>query len=540
MELNLASASDVLVLGSGIAGISAALTAAESGASVILACKGRLFSGSSFYPGTWGLGLVGPADEADEADLMATIEHVGCGMADAALVRTLVEGIHPAIERVRRMGVRLRKADKGDQQEFIPCFDHKHRDWNGIEFDSAREVFSRRLAELGVTVLSGWETLELVRAEGRVCGAVITDGTQLRYLGCKALVLATGGYGSLFRHHLCTSDVEGLGQALALEAGCRLVNMEFMQIMPGYLSPAYQTIYNEKTFRFTDLRRPDGAPLLEGETASLLELRSTHGPFTSRLPSKTVDLAIYRACLEDERGVRATYSDEMRRTPPEFVKTYFDWLQEARCLTMEDPIQIGMFAHAANGGVWIAPDTSTGVPGLFSAGEVTGGMHGADRIGGLSTANGLVFGGKAGSVAAVACSTALEPPKTYRFEAVAAAGYQKVFADLQETMFRHAMVERDEAGLSAALELVERLAGGLACAPSDDVGGIARTRRLTGQLTTARCILEAALLRRESRGAHYRADYPGEDPALARPICVTSRDGALQTRFVEEETTLCL
>ena len=77
MELNLASTCDVLVLGSGIAGISAALTAAESGASVILVCKGRLFSGSSFYPGTWGLGLVGPADEADEADLISTIEDVG-------------------------------------------------------------------------------------------------------------------------------------------------------------------------------------------------------------------------------------------------------------------------------------------------------------------------------------------------------------------------------------------------------------------------------------------------------------------------------
>ena len=87
MELNLASTCDVLVLGSGIAGISAALTAAESGASVILVCKGRLFSGSSFYPGTWGLGLVGPADEADEADLISTIEDVGCGMADDALVR---------------------------------------------------------------------------------------------------------------------------------------------------------------------------------------------------------------------------------------------------------------------------------------------------------------------------------------------------------------------------------------------------------------------------------------------------------------------
>ena len=78
---------------------------------------------------------------------------------------------------------------------------------------------------------------------------------------------------------------------------------------------------------------------------------------------------------------------------------------------MEDPIQLGMFAHAANGGVWIAPDTSTGVPGLFAAGEVTGGMHGAARIGGLSTAHGLVFGGQAGSSAVAASTAAQEPPE---------------------------------------------------------------------------------------------------------------------------------
>ena len=81
MRLTRTHSCDVLVLGSGIAGITAALTAAEAGRSVILACKGKLFSGSSFYPGTWGLGLVGPADESDEADLAATIEAVGCGMA---------------------------------------------------------------------------------------------------------------------------------------------------------------------------------------------------------------------------------------------------------------------------------------------------------------------------------------------------------------------------------------------------------------------------------------------------------------------------
>ena len=417
MRLTRTHSCDVLVLGSGIAGITAALTAAEAGRSVILACKGKLFSGSSFYPGTWGLGLVGPADESDEADLAATIEAVGCGMADPAMVRAFVAGIHPAIEQVRSMGVKLRRADNGGQKEYIPCFDHKHRDWNGIEFDSAREIFSRRLKELSVTVLPGCEALELVQTDSRVCGAVVAQGGSLCYLGCKALVLATGGYGGLFKYHLCTADVEGVGQSLALDAGCRLVNMEFMQMMPGYISPAYQTIFNEKTFRFTRLRCPDGRPLLNGAAKELLTQRSTHGPFTSRLPSKAVDLALFRAFLEDERGVEATYTEEMRSDPPEFVKTYFDWLRESRGLTMEDPIHIGIFAHAANGGIKTDPNAFTGVPGLFAAGEVTGGMHGADRIGGLSTANGLVFGGKAGRSAAEACAETPEPPDEYLFHA---------------------------------------------------------------------------------------------------------------------------
>ena len=110
MELNLASTCDVLVLGSGIAGISAALTAAESGASVILVCKGRLFSGSSFYPGTWGLGLVGPADEADEADLISTIEDVGCGMADG---KSTCEGHPPGHRKSPQHGCQAPQGGQG-------------------------------------------------------------------------------------------------------------------------------------------------------------------------------------------------------------------------------------------------------------------------------------------------------------------------------------------------------------------------------------------------------------------------------------------
>ena len=531
MQIEQKQSCDLLVLGSGIAGITAALEGAEAGASVVLACKGKLFSGSSFYPGTWGLGLIGPADEADREDLVRSIETVGCGMAQDDLVRTLVDGITPAIHKLEQMGVKLRKAQGGaDQREYIPCFDHKHRAWNGIEFDSAREVFSRRLKELEVCILPGLEALELCRQDGRVCGAVLSDGKELVYISCKALVLSTGGYGSLFQHHLCTGDVEGLGQALALDAGCRLVNMEFMQIMPGYLRPAYQTIFNEKVFRFSRLEA-EGRELLSGaEGQALLDKRSGHGPFTSRLESRAVDLAICGA----GDGVTVRYTEELRQNPPEFVKTYFDWLEQAKGLTMEDPIQIALFSHAANGGVWIGKDGSTGVPGLFAAGEVTGGMHGADRIGGLSTANGLVFGGRAGRAGAAAAGTAPRPPEHWTVCMEGAEDCGERFRRLQAVMSRYAMAQREGAGLDTALNEVQGLYDGMVLRPTEDTAQVQETRRLRGQLKTALVILSAERLRTESRGSHYRADYPTENPGMARRIWTRERDGGLVTAFEED------
>lgn len=110
MRLKYSRHCDVLVVGSGIAGIMAALAAAVAGRSVILASSGPVFSGSSFYPGTWGLGLIGPENEADQEDLVQSILEVGCGMADEAMVRAFVAGIAPAIEGVKAMGVQLKAA----------------------------------------------------------------------------------------------------------------------------------------------------------------------------------------------------------------------------------------------------------------------------------------------------------------------------------------------------------------------------------------------------------------------------------------------
>ena len=169
MRLQAEYTCDVLVVGTGLAGIRGAISAAEEGRSVLLCTAGKLFSGSSFYPGTWGLGLIGPDGVGDEEDLIDSICTLGRGMADEPLVRTFVRGINPAVEELKAMGVRLKQAENKGQKDFIPCFDRKHRSWNGILFGSAREVFSRRLEELGEgTILSSCEgCLDAFRSKGR-------------------------------------------------------------------------------------------------------------------------------------------------------------------------------------------------------------------------------------------------------------------------------------------------------------------------------------------------------------------------------------
>ena len=539
MRLEYTRHCDVLVAGSGIAGIMAALAAAGAGRSVILASSGPVFSGSSFYPGTWGLGLIGPENEADQEDLVQSILEVGCGMADETMVRAFVAGIGPAIEGVKAMGVQLKAAADQNQKDFIPCFDRKHRSWNGLLFDSMRQVFSRKMEESGVEQLPGCELLQLIKTGERVSGAVICQKGELTAVQCGALVLATGGYGGLFRDRLTTDDVAGTGQWLALEAGAELVNLEFMQMMPGYLSPCRKTIFNEKTFRYTRLTGPDGRDILENEPdrQALLECRSTHGPFTSRLASKRVDLAMVKATqAAPEQGVTVTYGPEIRQDTPEFVRTYFDWLWEKKHLTMDDPVQIAPFAHAANGGVRIDASGFTGVPGLFACGEVTGGMHGADRIGGLSTANGLVFGKKAGESAAAfaAAQPAAETDEPVEFEARIIPDQAERRRRMQDVMSECGMVVRSDEALARGIERLDQLTDGCEFTSGTDAAQIAASRRLWAQLHLARAILSVQRMRTESRGSHYRADYPERDPALEKRILVRMQGGTAQAAFEQK------
>ena len=534
MRLEKSKSFDVIVAGAGIAGIRAAVKAAEAGCSVLLLSGGPIFSGSSFYPGTWGLGLIGPENADDEDDLVQSILNVGCGMADELLVRSFVSGIGPAISEIEGMGIQLKEAKEQNQKDFIPCFDHKHRAWHGIQFESAKKVFSKRLNDLAVEQMPFSELLELTKREGRITGAVICQkGKGVRWFGCRALVLATGGYGGLFQRRLTTDDVTGMGQWLALQNGCSLINMEFMQMMPGYVTPCSKTIFNEKAFRFVSLYGQEGNNLLEkfpNQWEILIE-RSTHGPFTSRLPSREVDFALVK-----EGEVKVEYQPEIRNHMPEFIKIYFDWLWEQKHLTIDDEVTISMFAHAANGGIRIREDASTEVKGLFACGEVTGGMHGADRLGGLSTANGLVFGGRAGKSAAdYAKRTGVDQTKYCSFDFWEIPKREIIRKGMQAIMTGAAMVVREGKALTNAVESIDTLMERCIQKPTTDPKAAAASRRLWGQLHLARAILQAELLRSESRGSHYRKDFPELSANFGRRIQICWREGGFRVGFEPQE-----
>lgn len=456
---------DVLVIGSGIAGLCAAIEAARTGATVTVASAGKTMSGSSFFPGTWGLGLIGPVNEDDEQDLIDTILAVGGGVADPELVQAFVHGIPQAIDWLEQdLGVELQRpqsAKSAQQKQFIPCFDHKTRMWRGLTRKPLEDALTTWIESLGIRLLPRHELIDLVEdTNGRITGTVLYDLTENRIVpfAAKATVIAAGGTGGLFERSLTSADVLSSSQAIALAHGATLTNIEFMQMMPGFIEPKRNLVFNEKTWRY--VKFDQSVDIDDDKLDKLLEQRSGYGPFTSRLDSRAIDLAIDQAGAE---GLALHY-DFPSEDVPEFVQTFATWLQDEHGIAPTDEMRVAMYAHASNGGIKIDKAAATGVAGLYACGEATGGMHGADRIGGLSSANGIVFGRIAGASATQAALDAPETPLKTDIalpqRGLAKADAERLARSLKHTMSSYCMINRTETGLSEALHELEGLKTG--------------------------------------------------------------------------------
>lgn len=504
---------DVLVIGSGIAGLCSAIEAARAGATVTVASAGKTMSGSSFFPGTWGLGLIGPVNAKDEQDLINTIQTVGGGVADPELVQIFVRGIPQAIQWLEQdLGVELQRpqsVESAQQKQFIPCFDHKTRMWRGLTRKPLEDALTTRIESLGIRLLPRHELIDLVEdTDGRITGAVLYDLTKDRIVpfAAKATIVAAGGTGGLFERSLTSADVLSSSQAIALVHGASLTNIEFMQMMPGFIEPKRNLVFNEKTWRYVKFDQP--VDIADGKLNDLLEQRSGYGPFTSRLASRAIDLAIDQAGAE---GLALHY-DFPREDIPEFVQTFATWLQDEHGIAPTDEMRVAMYAHAANGGIKIDKTAYTGVEGLYACGEATGGMHGADRIGGLSSANGIVFGRIAGASAAQAAQNAPEvAPKAdiaLPQYGIATTDAERLTRSIKHTMSTYCMINRTESGLSSALHELEGLKSeseALRMQNAKD-SQIAALARLQSQIQLATEMVKAMRKRTESLGSHYRAD----------------------------------
>lgn len=544
---------DVLVVGAGLAGLRAAYDCAAAGLQVQLAVKGTLCSGASFYPLTAALGSQMPKDEEDKAVFLEEVLETGAGVADPELVQVIIEEIVAESRRLPEIGIHQIEHMLKDR---AACFAKRRRlmaDWGGWDEirGRAREIFGRLE---NVVIRERYDLVRLIEAEGRMAGAILCDREDVLYtVHTGAVILATGGYCGMYKHSLNTPDVCGIGHSAALDVGAELINIEFMQFIPGLTAPRYQTLFNEYTLTHTDYTENDiGQNILKGYLPADVTQeqcfadRALHGPFTTDDRSRYFDLAIMDDAIRrhNEKGFTLHYSPEIFNEQNAYCVSYIPFLKSVGVDLHTQKISVAPFAHCANGGIRIDKDGATAVPGLYAAGEVSGGVHGADRHGGLATACSIVFGARTAAAAAKYVKTGGSIPDYEDGAAVAALqnwldvgeakhSAREVHNAVSELLWYRGNVLREGKLLQEGLEQLRALQRDYNAIRAAEHTSLRFAIQVFHDLRTAQALLMAMLARQESRGSHFRSDYPSRVPEWeGKRLVLKEKDGALITETV--------
>ena len=421
----------------------------------------------------------------------------------------------------------------------------------------------------------------LLTAGGRVVGAFGYDRERGRFLLLRAgaVVMATGGLGKAYRITSNSWEYTGDGHTLAYDAGAELMDMEFVQFHPTGMvwPPSVRGILVTEGVRGEGgvLRNGSGArfmfeeipELYRDQTADTEEegWRYCRGDPEARRPPEllTRDHVARKILAEVEAGrgsphggvfldiawLREKVPDHAGHIRRKLPGMYHQFRELAGLDITETPMEVGPTTHYAMGGIRVDPETQMStVPGLYAAGECAAGLHGANRLGGNSLSDLLVFGRRAGEHAAAfagengsgafdwaevdeAAAAALAP---FGRDGAGGENPYQIQYDLQETMQTGVGIIRDGAKLKSAIEAIGRLRerAGRAASPGSREynSGWHTALDLHNLLTSAEAVARAALAREESRGAHTRDDFPGKDPALGRVNLVVRKgeDGGME------------
>jgi len=523
--------SDVLVIGNGAAGLRAAIACRETGAEVLVIGKSPPGLGTCTILSGGGMGAA-LGGLSREEHLARTLQ-AGRGINQPDLLEVFVEEAPHRIQELVSWGMKASITSGAAMAQGTPP---------AVGREMIRALLDRA-RNMGARFLSPLSACGLVSDASSGVGTLTYHSGKNLWMGLasKAVVLASGGAGALYHRHDNPQRITGDGYALALQTGATLKDMEFVQFFalaaaePGRPAALIMPEVADKGY------------LVNERGEDLLKKYQIHErPAAARARDRLAQ-ALFREIHEQGQNV---YLDLTRTAVKDLPHDYLNianWNYVDRIFRLrERPLRVAPAAHFNMGGISITPACRTGVPGLFAAGEVVGGLHGANRLGGNALSECIVFGARAGASAASWAGQRRSPVEKSAFGRLEAlipslsrtsrpsSPAREFKQALRKILWECGGIFRTKAGLVEGLQRLDRLEEEVkAFQPGPSPLEVARFLDLRQGLLTGRVILEAALRREETRGAHFRSDFPNPDEKWkGSQIASLSADNRLQWSFV--------
>lgn len=551
---------DVLVIGGGVTGVLAAIESDKEGRDVVLVSKDRILGGASIQA-SGGISIPGLNEDRPEIFYHDTMK-AGAGLNNPELVSLLADKGPSCMSILEQLGMVPDRNADGSYRSNKKTEGHsiKRSYADRRMFHEVGRVLRGNLFYSGVQVFEQVLIFNMVTKEGLVVAALaysVKEGNFIVFQP-KVVILATGGYGQLYDPSDNAEALTGECHSLALDCGAELMDMEMVQFIP--LAFPFPSGMRGTFIGMCSLFGPN-VKLYNGLGERFM---SKYFPETMEYSTRdSVARSMFRELTENRGSVRNTIIVDPTENDPKLLETYrastpvvYSMLERIfgeKAARWQEPFEAIPSQHFCMGGVRIDTEGRTSCPNLFAAGEISGGVHGANRLGGNALLETIIMGrivGQTASQEAVSLNNLPEFDPSKQFfggsdylrqllgnNNISGTHPMEIKNKLRKVMFEHAGIIRNDAQLNEGLTIVKQLTKEITGLQVDKTlrwnKSLLEALELKHMLKVAEAVIKSALMRTESRGSHFRDDYRETDPALAKNIVVSQdSNGELLMKFI--------